>query len=459
MSAPARAAAAGRAALPASPSGTRARRRASRSRPARIRSSVVFPAPLGPESATRSRRSTGETRRRRRGRCPRLLAEVGCDNDRHGWATVDSAPWRWLRRGHIRGSDSESCNCDAICPCRRIDGIARGRSTHGVCTGVLSWLIAEGAAGDSTSRVWRSRSRSATATTNPARPGCGSSTSTRTPTRGAAGGTRGDLQRPARRRCAHALPVGVEGERAARRAPGGDRRRPHAPAPVAAHPRPRHRPDPRSFFRRRDRHVRDPRATTGTARSSITDELAGRRRPARFRLQRHLRLWRDLRLLRMTRSEELLALAQRVADTFPPEVVEVVLTGSVSRGVADDISDIEMLVVTEEQVSLEEAFELARRAGWKSGTAGATRRRRRDAFPAISTPSRSRRSGGREITRRSTSTSVRPTERSHTEIAAAYRRSARRAGRSGLASFPEDLAAAHRGRGRNAGAALPRRGC
>jgi predicted nucleotidyltransferase len=65
----------------------------------------------------------------------------------------------------------------------------------------------------------------------------------------------------------------------------------------------------------------------------------------------------------MTRSEELLALAQRVADTFPPEVIEVVLTGSVSRGVADDISDIEMLVVTEEQVSLEEAFELARRAG------------------------------------------------------------------------------------------------
>jgi predicted nucleotidyltransferase len=63
------------------------------------------------------------------------------------------------------------------------------------------------------------------------------------------------------------------------------------------------------------------------------------------------------------RSEELRELAQRVADAFPPEVIEVVLTGSVSRGVADDVSDIEMLVVTEEQVSLEEAFELARRAG------------------------------------------------------------------------------------------------
>lgn len=63
------------------------------------------------------------------------------------------------------------------------------------------------------------------------------------------------------------------------------------------------------------------------------------------------------------RSEELQALAQRIADALPPEAIEVVLTGSVSRGVADDVSDIEMLVVTEEQLSLEEAFELARRAG------------------------------------------------------------------------------------------------
>jgi len=45
----------------------------------------------------------------------------------------------------IRGNYFESCNCDAICPCRRIDGVAGGRSTHGVCTGVLSWLIEEGA--------------------------------------------------------------------------------------------------------------------------------------------------------------------------------------------------------------------------------------------------------------------------------------------------------------------------
>ena len=44
----------------------------------------------------------------------------------------------------IRGSYFESCNCDAICPCRRIDGVPGGRSTHGVCEGVLSWLIEQG---------------------------------------------------------------------------------------------------------------------------------------------------------------------------------------------------------------------------------------------------------------------------------------------------------------------------
>ena len=46
----------------------------------------------------------------------------------------------------IRGSYFESCNCDPICPCRRIDGAPGGRSTHGECLGVLSWLISDGAA-------------------------------------------------------------------------------------------------------------------------------------------------------------------------------------------------------------------------------------------------------------------------------------------------------------------------
>jgi hypothetical protein len=48
----------------------------------------------------------------------------------------------------ISGTYLESCNCDAICPCRRIGGVAGGRSTHGVCLGALSWMIGEGRAGD-----------------------------------------------------------------------------------------------------------------------------------------------------------------------------------------------------------------------------------------------------------------------------------------------------------------------
>jgi hypothetical protein len=64
------------------------------------------------------------------------------------------------------------------------------------------------------------------------------------------------------------------------------------------------------------------------------------------------------------RSEDLTALAQRVADALPAEVAEeVVLTGSVSRGVADEVSDIEMLVVTREPLQLEDCFRLARAVG------------------------------------------------------------------------------------------------
>jgi len=77
-------------------------------------------------------------------------------------------------------------------------------------------------------------------------------------------------------------------------------------------------------------------------------------------------------------SEELRALAQRVADALPPEAIEVVLTGSVSRGVADEVSDIEMLVVTEDQLPLDEAFELARCAGLEE----------RDTWGDPSTPTR-----------------------------------------------------------------------
>jgi hypothetical protein len=44
----------------------------------------------------------------------------------------------------ISGDYLESCNCEAICPCRMVDGVRGGRSTYGVCYGVLTWRITEG---------------------------------------------------------------------------------------------------------------------------------------------------------------------------------------------------------------------------------------------------------------------------------------------------------------------------
>jgi hypothetical protein len=57
------------------------------------------------------------------------------------------------------------------------------------------------------------------------------------------------------------------------------------------------------------------------------------------------------------------AIAQAIADALPATVDEVVLNGSVSRGVADDVSDIEMLVVTRGEPDLEDCFSLAAACG------------------------------------------------------------------------------------------------
>jgi predicted nucleotidyltransferase len=63
------------------------------------------------------------------------------------------------------------------------------------------------------------------------------------------------------------------------------------------------------------------------------------------------------------RNAELQRLAERIAEALPPIAEEVVLTGSVSRGAADEFSDIEMLVVTGEELDLATCFEHAERAG------------------------------------------------------------------------------------------------
>src|SRR3954465_60395 len=44
----------------------------------------------------------------------------------------------------LSGTYLEACNCDVICPCRRIGGRQGGRSTYGMCLGALSWAIQEG---------------------------------------------------------------------------------------------------------------------------------------------------------------------------------------------------------------------------------------------------------------------------------------------------------------------------
>ncbi len=62
-------------------------------------------------------------------------------------------------------------------------------------------------------------------------------------------------------------------------------------------------------------------------------------------------------------SVRLRAVAEAIADALPPQIEEVVLTGSVSRGMADDVSDIEMLIVTPAEPELEECFALAAACG------------------------------------------------------------------------------------------------
>jgi hypothetical protein len=55
---------------------------------------------------------------------------------------MEALPWR------ISGSYLEACNCEAICPCRRVGGRAGRRSSYGECLGALSWIIEQGGSGD-----------------------------------------------------------------------------------------------------------------------------------------------------------------------------------------------------------------------------------------------------------------------------------------------------------------------
>lgn len=48
----------------------------------------------------------------------------------------------------VSGSYFETCNCVAVCPCRRQDGKAGDRSTFGVCQFLLTWRVVDGRFGD-----------------------------------------------------------------------------------------------------------------------------------------------------------------------------------------------------------------------------------------------------------------------------------------------------------------------
>ena len=46
----------------------------------------------------------------------------------------------------VAGPYFEACNCEAICPCRRVGSTSGGRSTYGVCDFALGWTVARGEA-------------------------------------------------------------------------------------------------------------------------------------------------------------------------------------------------------------------------------------------------------------------------------------------------------------------------
>ena len=168
---------------------------------------------------------------------------------------------------------------------------------------------------------------------------------------------------------------------------------------------------------------------------------ARRLRPARRRDRRQL-----LRPVAATvRSVELRAVAQAIADALPADAEEVVLTGSVSRGVADDVSDIEMLVVTRERARPRGVLR-ARRASRARPTSGRGARRGADQarvrLPrwrpdrADLVVARARRGGGRRGVRRR---SVGDRGRARATASRCARRSARpMAGAAG--DYPDELA-------------------
>jgi hypothetical protein len=70
-----------------------------------------------------------------------------------------------------------------------------------------------------------------------------------------------------------------------------------------------------------------------------------------------------------TRNETLHALAVSVAEQLPENATDVVLTGSTARGLADDLSDVELLVISE---MLPDELPLEELQCWPPGSEGTT---------------------------------------------------------------------------------------
>ena len=145
------------------------------------------------------------------------------------------------------------------------------------------------------------------------------------------------------------------------------------------------------------------------------------------------------------RTGELLSLAERIAEALPPVVEEVVMTGSVSRGVADDVSDIEMLVVTASRSSSTSASSMRARPGSRGSTRGGRRERRRSASSATARACRSSSSGGRATSPRRPSPGSSPVSPGVGGRARARRRDPLGRAAAGwqerLREYPEELAA------------------
>ena len=242
-----------------------------------------------------------------------------------GMADADGAKsvsWR------IRGSYFESCNCDAICPCRRIDGVPGGRSTHGICMGVLSWLIDRrrrrrhrpvGPPGRAGGALQRRRAGLAVDVDPLSRRSGDRARSGRRSRGSSRAGSAATRRRTSPGRGRRAQLVAVR--------PVDDRSRPHAAPAVAADPRPRERSHPRPPTAGDEIVTCVIPGHERAGEELVADELVRRGRPVRVQLPRHLRLRRLVRLLGLGATSPELGVCDSLARPRAISLLENVREG------------------------------------------------------------------------------------------------------------------------------------